>query len=128
MQHSRLLFSLESLDNLARNGRVSPIAAKFARTLGIRVLGQASEKGELELLAKCRGEKSTLVRIAEQMHTMGYNGGKVYVAHNNNESAAKQLAALIKLRHWNADIRIGPTRGLCSYYAEKGGLMIGFEA
>jgi DegV family protein with EDD domain len=127
MKRSQLLFVLQSLDNLARNGRVSPVAAKFAHALGIRVVGEASEAGELALLAKCRGEKSALLKVAERMHEAGYAGGKVYIAHCRNESAAKQLAALIKLRHWNADVRIGETRALCTYYAEEGGLMVGYE-
>lgn len=28
----------------------------------------------------------------------------------------------------NADIKIGVNRGLCSYYAEKGGILVGFES
>ena len=42
-KHTHLLFSLESLANLARNGRVKPAVAAVARMLGIRVIGQASE-------------------------------------------------------------------------------------
>lgn len=42
--HTHLLFSLESLNNLARNGRVKLTAAVVARALGIRVLGQASPR------------------------------------------------------------------------------------
>ena len=44
-RHTHLLFSLESLANLARNGRVKPAVAAVARMLGIRVIGQASEAG-----------------------------------------------------------------------------------
>ena len=39
-----LLFILESMRNLANNGRVSPAVAKIAGLLGIRVVGKASEK------------------------------------------------------------------------------------
>ena len=48
-KHTHLLFSLESLANLARNGRVKPAVAAVARMLGIRVIGQASEIGELDV-------------------------------------------------------------------------------
>lgn len=127
MQHTRLLFSLESLDNLARNGRVSPLAAKLAGMLGIRVIGQASDHGELQLLSKCRGEVSALACIIEQMQALGYAGGRVRIAHNRNEKAARQLMTLIKKKFHTADISIGVTRGLCSYYSENGGLLIGLE-
>ena len=62
-RHTHLLFSLESLANLARNGRVKPAVAAVARMLGIRVIGQASEAGELEVLCKTRGEHGALERI-----------------------------------------------------------------
>jgi len=38
--HTHLLFSLESLANLARNGRVKPAVAAVARVLNIRVIGK----------------------------------------------------------------------------------------
>ena len=40
--HTHLLFSLESLANLARNGRIKPTVAAVARMLNIRVIGKAS--------------------------------------------------------------------------------------
>ena len=52
-----LLFMLESMKNLANNGRVKPIVAKAAGLLGIRVIGKASDRGDLEPLEKSRGEK-----------------------------------------------------------------------
>ena len=54
-EHTHLLFSLESLANLARNGRVKPAVAAVARMLGIRVIGQASAAGELDVICKTRG-------------------------------------------------------------------------
>ena len=45
-----LLFMLQSMKNLANNGRVSHIAAKMAGILGIRALGKASDIGTLEML------------------------------------------------------------------------------
>ena len=38
--HTHLLFSLESLANLARNGRIKPTVAAVARMLNIRVIGK----------------------------------------------------------------------------------------
>lgn len=127
MQRTHLLFSLESLQNMARNGRVSPLIAKLAGLMGMRIVGQASSQGELQVLSKCRGEVSALACIIEQMQAMGYSGGPVRIAHNRNEKAARQLMTLIQKKFGKADVRIGVTRGLCSYYAEKGGLMIGLE-
>ena len=57
---THLLFALESMHNLAQNGRVSKLAATVAGVLGIRVVGQASAEGTLEMLGKCRGARRTL--------------------------------------------------------------------
>lgn len=56
-QHTGLMFMLESMQNLANNGRVNKIVAKAAGILGIRAVGKASDVGTLEPLEKCRGEK-----------------------------------------------------------------------
>ncbi|MCM1118371.1 MAG: DegV family protein [bacterium] len=125
---SHLLFCLKSLRNLASNGRVSPSVAKLCEILGIRIVGQASARGTLEILHKCRGEAGALASMVKVMEKAGYCGGAVRIMHDQNEDAAGKLADLIHHTYADADIRISPTLGLCSYYAEKGGIMLGFEA
>lgn len=127
MTHTHLIFCLESLANLARNGRVNPVVAKVAGVLGIRVVGVASEQGTLELLHKPRGGEKALGTIVEVMQRYGYQGGPVRVAHCNNEVGATKLAAKIRAIYPAAEIKIIPTTALCSFYAEEGGLMIGYE-
>lgn len=126
-EHTHLLFSLETLTNLANNGRVSPAIAKLAGILGIRVIGQASSQGELQLLGKCRGEQCTLSGILRQLKSMGYQGGKIRISHNGNEKTALHLKTLILENFQASDIRILTTRALCSFYAEKGGILVGVE-
>lgn len=126
-QHTHLLFSLESLTNLANNGRISRTVAKLAGILGIRVIGQANFHGELQLLDKCRGEQRALSCIIKHMKEMGYHDGRVRIAHNGNETAAQKLMRQIQDTFEVSDIRIDTTRALCSYYAEKGGLLVALE-
>lgn len=124
---TRLTFSLESLHNLAANGRVKPAVAAIAGVLGIRVLAIASEIGTIETLKKARGEKAMLRSMWEIMKERGFAGGKVRMAHCFNENAAKELAQSIRAAFAGVDVEIRSCRGLCSFYAEKGGLLIGFE-
>lgn len=121
------LFVLESLRNLANNGRVSPIAAKAAGILGIRAIGKASDKGTIELLDKPRGSEKALKAVLSNMLNMNYCGGKVRINHCNNLVLANQLKDMIVSHFKEAKIDIGECRALCSFYAEKGGLIIGFE-
>lgn len=127
MRNTHLLFALETLTNLANNGRVSPAVAKLAGILGIRLVGQASPQGELQLLNKCRGKQCVLSNIIRHMQKMGYQGGKVRISHNGNADSAAELMSQIRKLFPASDIRICATRALCSYYAEKGGMLVGVE-
>jgi len=126
-KHADLLFMLESLQNLANNGRVSHLAAKAVGILGIRVVGRASEVGTLEQLSKCRGEKKGLTALFQYMKDYGFAGGKVRIGHCFNEGAAEKLKEMIRQEFASAKIEILGLRGLTSFYAEKGGLLVGFE-
>lgn len=126
-EETGLLFMLESMRNLANNGRVSHLTAKAAGLLGIRVVGKASDIGTLEVLDKCRGEKKALRNILENMIKLGFKGGKVRISHCFNLSAAQSLNAIITEAFPDALTEIYSAGGLVSFYAEKGGLLIGFE-
>ena len=121
-RHTHLLFSLESMHNLAQNGRISKLAATAAGVLGIRAVGQASAEGTLEMLGKCRGERKTQEFLLQEMERLGYKGGSVRIGHCGNAAFSLELYTELRRRFPNADVR-----GLCSYYAERGGIMMGFE-
>lgn len=125
---THLLFSLESLRNFARNGRVSPALAKIAGLLGIRIVGRASKGGELEPLHKSRGETAALQTLMKCLTAEGFTGGKIRIRHSDDLQAAQILAEKIRAAYPACDLVIGENQGLCSYYAEKGGLLIGFES
>ena len=127
MNHTRLIFSLESLKNLARNGRVKPAVAAIAGLIGIRLIGKASDEGTLEPTNKCRGERKALAQLLTNMIELGYEGGRVRIVHCMNSNAAQALKESIRNAFAKADIQVDITRGLCSYYAELGGLLVGFE-
>ncbi len=122
-----LLFVLESMKNLANNGRVSKISAKLAGVMNIRVIGKASDKGELEPLDKPRGAKMTQLKILERLDRLGYSGGRLHITHCLNAEAAETLREGVLSKFPTAEVSIDKCGGLCSFYAEKGGMLIGFE-
>ena len=126
-KHTSLVFSLESLHNLANNGRVSPAIAKIASLVGLRMVGDVSEEGQLHPTDKCRGEKKNIAGILRNMKRLGYHGGKLLIDHCYNEKASATIKELILQEFPKAQVIISKTGALCSFYAEKGGLMIGFE-
>lgn len=122
-----LLFALESLHNLANNGRVNALTARLAGILGIRLVGRASDEGRLEPLDKCRGEKRALESLIKRMCEGEHSVVRVRIAHASNHDLAKKLKELIVERFPEADVKYYSCRGLCSFYAERGGLLVGFE-
>ncbi len=126
-QKTGLLFVLQSLKNFAANGRVSPAIAKITGLLDIRIVGKASDKGDLEPLNKCRGESGSLKAIISHLKEFGLSCGKVKITHCRNKAGAERLKRMIQAKIVNAKVEISVCRGLCSYYAEKGGMLVAFE-
>ncbi|MBQ3055543.1 MAG: DegV family protein [Oscillospiraceae bacterium] len=125
---THLLFSLCSLNNFARNGRVSLAKAKIAGVFGIRVLGKASDEGTLQPLENVRGETKSLQALFNLLLEHGYCGGRVIIAHCMNQGVANTLKEKINSAYPTASVTIQETGALCSYYAEDGGVLVGFEA
>ncbi len=122
-QNTETVFSLESLKNLANNGRVSQTSAVLAGIIGIRVIGEALN-GRLEVLEKARGEKKAIAAVFRVLKDKGYRGGKIIMHHCFNENFATSLKELITEEFTGAEVIIGKTIGLCSFYAERGGIIM----
>lgn len=127
VKHTELIFALESLHNLAANGRVNPLVAKISGALGIRVVGRASDDGVLEVISKPRGMQKAVIEIVNLMKTRGYKGGKLRIHNAISPEFEAALLAKIKETFGDCDPVCGRVGGLCAFYAERGGLMIGYE-
>ena len=125
--NTHILFCLESMLNLARNGRVSSAAATIAGLLGIRGVGDV-RNGEITTVAKPRGAKKATQSLVAMMKERGfYDGATLRIAHCFGEEQAQALVDAVKAEFPNTRVMLEPTTALCSFYAEVGGLMIGFE-
>ncbi len=125
--HTHILFCLESMMNLARNGRVSMAVAKIAGMLGIRVCGDV-KGGQITPVHKPRGAKKATDTLVEMMKERGfYDGAQLRIAHCFGQAQAQALADAVLAQFPNTRVTLEPTTALCSFYAEAGGLMIGFE-
>lgn len=124
---THLLFLLESMDNLVKNGRVSALKAKMAGIFGIRILGIASKEGTLELLHKCRGQESALKKMVDVMKEKGYKGGRVIIGNCDIIEQANKIKDMLRSEFPSCEVEIMPCGGLCSFYAQRHGIMLGFE-
>ena len=126
-RHLQTLFCLQSLTNLARNGRVNPAVAKISGVLGIQIVGEA-QHGTITPVYKPRGEKKALAAMVELMKQKGLvDGAKVRIAHCLAPEKANALQELVRSQFPNCRFHVEPCGALCSFYAETGGLIIGME-
>ena len=125
--HCHTLFCLESMNNLARNGRVNPAVAKIASVLGIRACGDA-QNGQIIPTQKPRGQKKATEALAAMVKERGFaDGCRLRIAHCFGGEQAQLLADAVRKDFPGARIEIEPTTALCSFYAEEGGLIIALE-
>ncbi|EEF95283.1 DegV family protein [Catenibacterium mitsuokai] len=127
LNHTRLFFALKSLHNFAMNGRVSKTVASAIGVLNISIFATASEEGTIQQISKCRGEKKVVKSMIEHLENAGYHGGKVRISHADNLKLAHSVRDKILELYPHADIIVYPMGGLCTYYAEIGGLLVGCE-
>ena len=125
--HCHTLFCLESMNNLARNGRVNPAVAKLASVLGIRACGEA-QNGQIVPTQKPRGQKKATETLAAMIRERGFRDDSwLRIAHCFGETQTRLLVDALKKDFPNARYTLEPTGALCSFYAEEGGLIIAME-
>lgn len=126
-EKTKLIFALAKVDNLVKNGRLNKVVGKVVGLLNIRIVGEASTEGKLEVLQKAKGQKKSVSAAYKEMVTAGYQGGRVVLAHCHNEKICQQLKERIAKDYPQADVQVLATSGLCSFYAEEGGFLMGYE-
>ncbi len=127
VNHTRIVFMLYSIENLVKNGRVSKIAGMAAGLLNLHMIGRATEVGTIESFGKARNKKKGAAIALEEMESEGYCGGKVVIGHCGNPAGVEMMKEIISAKYGDIEFESIQTGGLCSYYAEKSGLMIGYE-
>lgn len=126
-KHTYVGYMLQSVDNLVKNGRVNKVVGSLVGLLNINVIGVRSKDGRIEMSDRVRGEKRALERFIKNMVDNGLNGQQIEIGHVNNRKLADKMADKLRTHFPKATITIRPTSGLCSFYAEKNGLIVGYE-
>ena len=126
-ENSKLIFVLEKVDNLVKNGRLNKLTAAVVGLLNMRMVGEASDEGTLHLLHKVRGEKKAVSTVVDEMIKAGYKGGRAVITHRINESICKKIEDKLKEKFSNVEFIVVPTSGICSFYGEEGGMLLGYE-
>ncbi len=120
-------FLLDSVDNLVKNGRVNKLLGQMIGLLGIKLVGKRSLEGTIELAHKAKGTKRAMKLMFQEMQNQGYKGGRVVIAHVLNQQTAENYSKVISAAFPQAEIIIEACSALCSYYAQRKGLIVGYE-
>ena len=127
IQEMKTFFLLESLDNLAKAGRMNPLVAKAANILSIKpVMGE--HNGNIRLVDKVRGYERAFQRL---VNIIGEEGSRLEdkvlgIAHCNCFQRAMKFKEEVVKKYSFKDIIVVDTAGVSSTYANQGGLVIAF--
>ncbi len=127
LDQANTAFALCSFDNLVKSGRMNKLVGFVAKTLGMWGVGVASKQGTIAIKGKTRGVTKAIGIITDYMDDCGFSNGDVIISHAHNPEAAQRLKNAINDIWSSAKVSIIPARGLDSYYAERGGLIVGFK-
>lgn len=122
-----IVFTLGSYSNLIKTGRMSNFVGAIASTLNIRAVCENTPEGEIQITKKTRGQKAAYNALVElMMKKKSLDNLQIYISHCQNLEAAEYIKNKILESCSSAKIEIRDCKGLTSFYAMKGGVLIGF--
>ncbi len=123
-----VLFTFKDYSNFVKNGRLTPMQAVIAQTLRITPICTGVD-GEIKIAKKLLGSKRVfkeiLAMISERKEK--YSFSKCVISHVDNLETANELSEDIAKLNLFSKIEIMPMRGLCTFYAMRKGIIVGFE-
>ena len=124
----RTIFILDSLDNLAKNGRITNFKALLANIMHIvPIMGEDGE-GRIVLKESVRGKKRAFTRLVDMIaeYNVDFENTVLGITHVNCLEKAETLRDQIKAKYPFKDIKIFNSSGLSTVYADDGGIVIAF--
>lgn len=127
VKDTNTLFVLENLDNLKKNGRLTRVQAMLTGALRIKLIMGSTPEGEICKHGQALSIKQALAKIVDIMAMDERHIGKMlYIAQCLCPDRAQQLWELAKKSCQFAGVVITATRGLSSYYANSGGVIVAY--
>ena len=120
-----LFFILQKFDNLVNNGRMSKIAGLIASTLVIRPICVA-DNGEIKIAKKTVGIKNAIMKMVQMIgeKIKDIKDRILIISHCFADEEVAMIKTEVEKKYNFKEIRIVPTKGLCSYYALEKGVII----
>lgn len=128
IKRTKTLFILDSLDNLAKNGRITNFKAMLANVMHIVPIMGADDEGQIVLRESVRGKKKAFARLVDMIgeSNVDFENTILGITHVNCLEKAEKLREDIKAKYPFKDIKIFKSSGLSTVYAYDGGIVIAF--
>lgn len=121
------LFVLENLDNLRKAGRLTKVQSLITGALRVKLVMGATPEGEICKHGQALSIKQALSKLVDMMVKDERHCGKTLcIAHCLCRDRAEHLAALVRKSCDFARIIITDTRGISSFYANNGGIVVAY--
>lgn len=126
VNNNKTYFVLESLENLIKNGRIKKTTGLVANVLNIRPIMQGID-GEIVMCEINRGFNKSMTKLAKIIGEAveDFQNRTLVIAHVNALGKAEDFRDKVLSLYNFKDIKIIPTKGLSSGYADNGGIVIG---
>lgn len=124
----KTLFILDSLENLAKNGRITNFKAILGSILHIVPIMGANDEGQIVLKEQVRGKKKAFSRLVDMIgeYNVDFENTILGITHSNCAEKAQNLKNEIKSKYPFKDIKIFAASGLSTVYSDDGGIVIAF--
>lgn len=125
-----MLFTLDTLENLVRGGRLKKYEGMTGDFLNIKPIMKINPEGLTEVIEKVRGRKKAIKRLLEMVDEFGgeYLSDKIIgISHLNCLDEARDMAEAIKRRyHPRENIIISDIGATIGTYVGEGGILVTF--
>lgn len=124
----KTLFLPVSIDNLARNGRISGLKAEIGKALRIVPILGSNGDGELVLKSRAFGEKQAVTKLLDLIEASAVNveNSPLAITFVDAKEKAELMREAIQQRLHFKDIHIFQAGGLSTVYADRGGLVLAY--
>lgn len=123
----KIAFAFTSFDNLIKSGRINKIAGFIAGKIGLCGIGIGSDEGKFKFNTIVLGPKRLTKAIIDDINKRVEKVKEVIIHHVKNIRLAAMVSSAIKQAFPKISVIVKECRGLCSFYAEKGGLIYAFR-
>ncbi|MNO48493.1 Fatty acid-binding protein [compost metagenome] len=124
----RAYFTLDTLENVMKGGRLSRISGAVASVLNIKLLLKISEEGTVEVVEKTRGLPKALNRLLAHLDEKQHDYEKAVIAivHSNCEKLALEIKERILQKHPFKEVLLSSMGPVMGTYAGEGGIGVAF--